>query len=57
MRFVTADGRVLHVDRSHHPDLFWACRGGAGGSFGINTQFTFRLPRIPRSDVAFYRFD
>ena len=56
-RFVTADGRVLHVDSSHHPDLFWACRGGAGGSFGINTQFTFRLPKVPRRDVAFYRFD
>lgn len=56
-RMVTADGRVLHVDSSSHPDLFWACRGGAGGSFGINTQFTFRLPQIPRREVAFYRFD
>ena len=56
-RIVTADGGVLHIDPSHHPDLFWACRGGAGGSFGINTQFTFHLVRIPSADVAFYRFD
>ncbi|MFL5830566.1 MAG: FAD-binding oxidoreductase [Solirubrobacteraceae bacterium] len=56
-RVVTADGSVLRVDPSNHHDLFWACRGGAGGSFGINTEFTFRLPRIPRRDVAFYRFD
>jgi FAD/FMN-containing dehydrogenase len=56
-RLVTADGRVLHVDSSSHPDLFWACQGGAGGSFGINTQFTFRLPLVPRREVAFYRFD
>jgi FAD/FMN-containing dehydrogenase len=56
-RIVAADGRVLHVDAKHHPDLFWACRGGAGGSFGVNTQFTFHLVRIPRADVAFYRFD
>jgi FAD/FMN-containing dehydrogenase len=56
-RLVTADGQVLDVDSSNHRDLYWACRGGAGGSFGINTQFTFRLPRIPRPEVAFYRFD
>jgi FAD/FMN-containing dehydrogenase len=56
-RIVTADGRVLPIDAKHHPDLFWACRGGAGGSFGVNTQFTFHLQRIPRKDVAFYRFD
>ena len=56
-RIVTADGRVLHIDPSHHPELFWASRGGAGGSFGINTQFTFHLVKIPSADVAFYRFD
>ncbi len=56
-RIVTADGRVRQIDAQHHPDLFWACRGGAGGSFGINTQFTFHLQKIPRADVAFYRFD
>jgi hypothetical protein len=56
-RIVTADGRVRHIDAKHHPDLFWACCGGAGGSFGVNTQFTFHLKRIPRADVAFYRFD
>src|SRR5690606_17201074 len=30
---VTADGEILHVDAGHHPDLFWAIRGG-GGNFG-----------------------
>lgn len=39
---VTADGQVLMVDASHHPDLFWAIRGG-GGNFGIVTRFTFRV--------------
>ena len=56
-RIVTAQGQVLHVDPKHHPDLFWACRGGAGGNFGINTQFTFQMPEIPSREVAFYRFD
>jgi FAD/FMN-containing dehydrogenase len=39
---VTADGRVLEVDDEHHPDLFWAIRGG-GGNFGVATRLKFRL--------------
>ena len=42
---VTADGRVLHVDAEHHPDLFWAIRGG-GGNFGVATRFRFRLHEV-----------
>lgn len=39
---VTADGQLLHVDAEHHPDLFWAIRGG-GGNFGVATRFRYRL--------------
>ena len=39
---VTADGRLVHADREHEPDLFWAMRGG-GGSFGIVTALEFAL--------------
>lgn len=39
---VTAAGEVLQVDTEHHPDLFWALRGG-GGNFGVVTRFTFGL--------------
>lgn len=39
---VTADGRLLSVDADHHPDLFWAIRGG-GSNLGVATSFTFRL--------------
>jgi FAD/FMN-containing dehydrogenase len=38
---VTADGRVLHVDADHEPDLFWALRGG-GGNVGIVTELEFK---------------
>ena len=46
---VTADGEILEADADHHPDLFWAIRGG-GGNFGVATRFTFRLNELP----AFY---
>jgi FAD/FMN-containing dehydrogenase len=57
-RIVTADGqtRVVNND-SPASNLFWACRGGAGGSFGINTSFTFQLVPSPQQNVSFYRFD
>ncbi|MGB3329547.1 MAG: FAD-binding protein, partial [Thermomicrobiales bacterium] len=54
---VTADGESLTIDESTNNDLFWACRGGAGGNFGINTDFTFSLQDVPQSKVAFYRFE
>ncbi|MGW4799315.1 FAD-binding oxidoreductase [Nonomuraea sp. NPDC004297] len=43
---VTADGEILHVDADHHPDLFWAVRGG-GGNFGVVTRLKFRLHELP----------
>ena len=43
---VTADGRLLQVDADHHPDLFWAIRGG-GGNFGVVTRFRYRLHELP----------
>jgi FAD/FMN-containing dehydrogenase len=46
---VTADGEILQVDAEHHPDLFWALRGG-GGNFGVVTRFRFALTEL--SDVV-----
>jgi FAD/FMN-containing dehydrogenase len=43
---VTADGQLLQVDDDHHPDLFWAIRGG-GGNFGVATRLKFRLHELP----------
>ena len=43
---VTADGELLRVDADHHPDLFWAIRGG-GGNFGVVTRFRYRLHEMP----------
>jgi FAD/FMN-containing dehydrogenase len=45
VELVTAEGDVLRVDGTSHPDLFWALRGG-GGNFGVATSFTFRLRKV-----------
>ena len=42
VQIVTADGQILVADSKHHSDLYWACRGGGGGNFGIVTRLTFR---------------
>jgi FAD/FMN-containing dehydrogenase len=56
-QIVTAAGELLDLNASAHRDLFWACQGGAGGSFGLNTQFVFDLAEVPAQKVTFYRFD
>lgn len=38
---VLADGSFVTVNKTQHPDLFWAIRGG-GGNFGIVTSFKFQ---------------
>jgi FAD/FMN-containing dehydrogenase len=46
LRMVTADGNVLDVSATEHPDLLWASRGGGGGNFGIVTSFRFAVHPI-----------
>jgi FAD/FMN-containing dehydrogenase len=48
LTLVNASGGVVEVDATHEPDLFWACRGGGGGSFGIATEFRFKLHPVTR---------
>lgn len=51
-RLVSAQGEQLKVSASEHSDLFWALQGGAGGSFGANTSFTFDLVEAPTEPVT-----
>ena len=46
---VTAEGKTLLASSSSNPDLFWAIRGGGGGTYGILTELTLQLTRLPRS--------
>lgn len=37
---VLANGDIVVADSNTNPGLFWACRGGGGGNFGVSTSFT-----------------
>jgi hypothetical protein len=43
---VTGDGERRHVDAKHHPELFWALRGGTG-SPAVITHMELRLIATP----------
>lgn len=64
---VTADGVTRIANAFVNPDLFWALKGGGGGSFGVVTRLTLRTRELPEffggvfgtikatSDIAYRR--
>jgi FAD/FMN-containing dehydrogenase len=46
---VTADGIERIVNARTDPDLFWAIKGGGGGSFGVLTSLTLKTHPLPDS--------
>jgi FAD/FMN-containing dehydrogenase len=46
---VTADGKIQIVNAQRNPDLFWAIRGGGGGSFGVLTKLTLATKELPET--------
>jgi FAD/FMN-containing dehydrogenase len=44
---VTADGVVRIANTCTNPDLFWAIKGGGGGSWGVVTRLTLRTYDLP----------
>jgi FAD/FMN-containing dehydrogenase len=44
---VTADGRLRTVNACRDPDLFWALKGGGGGSFAVVTRLTLETHPLP----------
>ncbi len=44
---VTADGVVRTVNEHLDPDLYWALKGGGGGTFGVVTKLTLRTHELP----------
>jgi len=64
---VTANGEIRIANACTNPDLFWALKGGGGGTFGVVTKVTLRVHPLPEyaggasfrvrasSDDAFHR--
>jgi FAD/FMN-containing dehydrogenase len=46
---VTADGKVRIANACTHPDLFWALKGGGGGSLGVVTRITLATHDLPET--------
>ncbi|HEY3783772.1 MAG TPA: FAD-dependent oxidoreductase [Steroidobacteraceae bacterium] len=44
---VTADGIVRIVNACKDPDLYWALKGGGGGTFGVVTRLWLRTHELP----------
>ncbi|KAH7914858.1 hypothetical protein BJ138DRAFT_1143106 [Hygrophoropsis aurantiaca] len=54
MNVVLSTGEYLTVNAYQHPDLFWAMRGGGGGTYGILTSVTYRTyPSLPIQAALF----
>lgn len=55
LQLVTAAGDVVRADAATNPDLFWACRGGGGGNFGVVTEMEFAT--FPTGQLALFALD
>ncbi len=49
---VTADGGLRTVNARQDPELFWALKGGGGGSLGVVTRLTLRTHDLPANFAA-----
>jgi hypothetical protein len=51
-RVVTPDGQYRVANKVSNPDLFWALRGGGGGTFGVVTEATIKA--YPHEPITAY---
>ncbi|KAJ5637058.1 FAD binding domain-containing protein [Penicillium lividum] len=51
---VTADGELRVINQCNDPDLFWAMRGGGGGTYAVLTKYRVQLfPSLPIHTYTF----
>jgi len=53
---VTADGQLRNASADENADLFWAVRGGGGGTFGIVTSMVVKAFPDEQTAVATFEF-
>ncbi|QRV96047.1 FAD-binding domain protein [Ceratobasidium sp. AG-Ba] len=51
-RIVTPDGKYRTANKCHNKDLFWALRGGGGGTFGVVMEITSQVVPNPVPTVS-----
>jgi FAD/FMN-containing dehydrogenase len=52
---VTPDGELRVANELVNQDLFWAIRGGGGGTFGVVVQATWKVyPTVPMTGYNWY---
>ncbi|KAF2276339.1 FAD-binding domain-containing protein [Westerdykella ornata] len=54
---VTADGQLRTINECTDPDLFWAMRGGGGGTYAVLTSYKFQLHRAVPLNVYSFQAD
>ncbi|KAK9718598.1 hypothetical protein K7432_005371 [Basidiobolus ranarum] len=65
-KIITADGKLRTANACQNPDLFWALRGGGGGTFGVVVEVTHKTYKsfeniigtayqINATDIASYK--
>jgi FAD/FMN-containing dehydrogenase len=51
-QLVNADSQLVNASADTNADLFWALRGGGGGSFGVLTKIVFRMNQLAEVSSA-----
>jgi FAD/FMN-containing dehydrogenase len=51
IEMILPNGRITDVNEKEHPDLFWACRGGGGGNFGLVLNYKFKVEKLDKVSV------
>lgn len=54
-RVVLPNGSLVIADRCTNTDLFWALRGGGGGTFGVVTHMNYKLH--PATPIVRFQFN
>jgi hypothetical protein len=54
-QLVLASGELIDANALVNPDILWACKGGGGGNFGVNTSF--ELTVFPVSDHVMFKLN
>jgi len=44
LEIINYQGQILTANENTNADLFWACRGGGGGNFGVVSAMKFEMP-------------